>query len=358
MKSLAIISEYNPFHNGHAYQVQQARIKSNAEVVIAIMSGQFTQRGEPALVNKFIRAQMALSNVDLVVELPQFYAVSYADDFAYGAIMTSRLLEVAELSFGCETTDLTMFNDAITTLEQTKPRHLGDSYAKAMAPNNPLFQPNNILAMQYIRNAKLHYNTLQFVPILRTNAYHGTELLDIASATAIRKAIDDRRDFSNSVPTLTHKLLLNAHTTQWNDFFPFLKFEINRLSHAQLRTIYMMTEGLEYRIKKIINDYNDYRSFMAALKTKRYTYTRLQRLMVYILLNITNDDQHPNIEAIRVLAMNETGRQYLKSLNHTHIYTNTNKKNAHHFELEVKASQIYNTITNGVMNEFNTPVIY
>ncbi|TDM03929.1 tRNA(Met) cytidine acetate ligase [Macrococcus carouselicus] len=347
MKSVAIIAEYNPYHNGHQYHARTARAQSEADVVIAIMSGQFTQRGEPAIFDKFRRAESALLDCDLVVELPQFYALSYADDFAAGGIRAAELLRADTLAFGAECEDLSQLT---AELRRDKKVDIssGESYARMMGDSS-LYQPNNILAMQYVRHCQA--NNIELLPIKRVqSAYHDRIITgDIASATAIRAALLKGDDYSQAVPYL----LKPENAVTWDDFFPYLKYTLLTKTPAELRQIYMMTEGLENRLQRAVKAHHDFRSFMAAIKTKRYTYTRLQRLLACTLLNI--QQSHP-VTDLRVLAMNDTGRQYIKGL--PHLHTNINRQNAALFSLEVRATQVYNLVSGVTQNDFNTPVIY
>ncbi|TDM07355.1 nucleotidyltransferase [Macrococcus lamae] len=361
MKSVAIISEYNPFHNGHAYQASLAREMTGAEVVIAIMSGQFMQRGEPALINKFMRAEMALASCDLVIELPQFYALSYANDFAEGGIAVAKLLQATALSFGAEDPDIDKLTEAVTQLNEPHTVDSGKSYAMMMGEGQKdYFSPNNILGMQYVKAAQNNYQELQIFPVKRiSNSYHDTEITGhISSATAIRNAALRQDDIQRVVPHSTANILRNAPLVHWEHFFNILKYKLLTTSEEELKGIYMMTEGLEFRLKKLIVETETFAEFMSLVKTKRYTYTRLQRLMCYVLLNICQAESYPVISAVRVLAMNDAGRRYLKELPRDCYYTETHKKNASQFYLEIKATRLHNLMSGSHMTEFNTPVIY
>lgn len=352
MKSVAIIAEYNPFHNGHRYQIAEAKRRTGADIVIAIMSGQFTQRGEPALISKFHRAEMALEDCDLVVELPQFYALSYADDFAAGGIQCAKMLEADYLSYGIEHAI-----DSNITLTAASSKS-GESYARQVG-STTLDAPNNILAYRYKVSAQELYPELQLCPVERIqNDYHDVRLTGtISSATAIRQAVFDGIHYSEALSSQSADILSSTHPVSWEDYFPLLKYAILTKSHEELKNIYMMTEGLEYRLKKYIRQAEIFKDYMMLLKTKRYTYTRLQRLLCYTLLNIQQCHAYPPIDRLRVLAMNNQGRQYLSALT-DQIVTNTNQKNSGSFELEIKATAIYNLHNKSQLNEFNRPVIY
>lgn len=354
MKAIAIIAEYNPFHNGHLFHINKIKAAFPEHVIIAIMSGQFTQRGEPAFVSKFQRAQMAIHHCDLVVELPQFYAMSYADDFAYGGVSVAHMLQADTLSFGSESNNLQALTHEAMRLDNIEPTRRDIGYAELMSNG---LKSNDILAVQYIRQGA--HTGLSFFPVQRvSNAYLDESLTgEISSATAIRKAYYNAARFQHALPQSSLQYI--AHPLNKDMLFQLLKYRIVSSDLSTLRTIYTMYEGLEYRIKKYIHEAQSYDHLIECLSTKRYTKARIRRLLTYILLNVP--ESKPQIEAIRVLAMNEQGRNYIKqvkTLCPVPIITNINKQNVHYFSLEVKATDVYNILTGQSQTEFNNPVIY
>lgn len=355
MKAVAIIAEYNPFHNGHLFHINKIKSAFPEHIIVAVMSGQFTQRGEPAFVSKFQRAQMAIQHVDLVVELPQFYAMSYADDFAYGGVTVAQMLQTDTLSFGSESNDLKALMHEAMRLDNTEPTQRDRGYAELMSNG---LKSNDILAVQYIRQG-MHCPGLSFYPVQRvSNAYLDEALTgEISSATAIRKAYYDAANFQHALPQSSLQYI--ADPLNKDTLFQLLKYRIVSSDLSTLRTIYTMYEGLEYRIKKYIHDAESYDHLIERLSTKRYTKARIRRLLTYILLNVP--ESKPQIEAIRVLAMNEQGRHYIKHVKSAcpvPIITNINKQNVHYFSLEVKATDVYSILTGQSQTEFNNPVIY
>lgn len=354
MKSIGIICEYNPFHNGHKYQIEQVKKIYPDAIIVSIMSGQFVQRGEPAFLNKFIRTKMALEYVDLVVELPQFYSISYADDFARGGIMMAKMLGLDGLSFGSESGDLTKIDFEITKPTRADIR-TGAAYPKLMSAD---LKSNDILAHAYLKASREIYPDLQLIPVTRINNDYTDEALtgEISSATAIRKNYFNGTSVKETMPNSV--LILNA--VHWEDYFTLLKYRILSMSLQELLEIYTMYEGLENRLKKVISEVRSFDELIERMVSKRYTKSRIQRLLVYILLNIKEKDviRLREIPAVRILGMNNIGRNFIKSIEDVVIVTNVNKESRDHFGLEIKATEIYNLISGSTMTDFNTPVVY
>lgn len=374
MKILALITEYNPFHNGHIYHIEKAKELIQPDVTIAIMSGNFTQRGEMAITDKFTRTKAALQYVDLVAELPLLNAMSFADDFALGGVHTAKVLGATDLVFGSESGnigDLKAAAEQSAHLQHSSEFHnllkQGFSYPRAMSElsnNKLLSQPNDTLGIAYINAIRKLGATIKPETITRSgNNYSDAKLSDTAfsSATSLRSALfkGDLENAAQFMPEDLIKDMMTGHLSSNEDFFNTLKVTILTRSPEELKNIYMMTEGLEHRLKKFVRTARNYDEFLSAVKTKRYTWTRLSRLMIAILLNITNEvmQTHELTKNIRILGMTENGQQYLKTLEDPIIITNVNKKNRSHISHEVTATEVYNTFSNNSRNDFNTPVI-
>lgn len=354
MKSIGIICEYNPFHNGHKYHIEQVKKLYPDAIIVAIMSGQFVQRGEPAFINKFMRTKMALDYVDLVVELPQFYAVSFADDFARGGIMIAKKLGLEGLSFGSESGDLNKIDFEIKSPTREDIR-TGAAYPKLMSAD---LKSNDILAHAYMKATREIYPTLTLIPISRINNNYTDEVLTgtISSATAIRKNYFNDNDIKETMPH--SELIVNA--VRWKDYFMLLKYRMLSMNVLEIQEIYTMYEGLENRLKKVISEVETFDELIEKMVSKRYTRSRIQRLLVYLLLNIKEKDvpRLKEITAVRVLGMNDTGRKLIKSIEDVVIVTNVNSASRDYFGLEIKATEIYNLISGSSMTDFNTPVVY
>ncbi|EHI70239.1 nucleotidyltransferase [Streptococcus ictaluri] len=318
MTITGIIAEFNPFHNGHKYLLEQAK-----GLKIIAMSGNFMQRGEPAIVDKWTRAQMALQNgADLVVELPFLVAVQSADYFAQGAIDLLAELGVDNLTFGTESVlDYNQIGDIyvekfqeMTTFLENQPTHLSyPQKTQAMWEHFTGIQfsgdtPNHILGLAYTKAARK--NGIRLNPIQRQGAgYHSKEkeVAAYASATSIRQHKADK-DFVNAfMPNA--ELLLDSPQVSWDNYFTLLKYQIQ--THADLTQIYQVNEELANRITTNIRHVNTVEELVDKVATKRYTKARVRRLLTYILVNAV---EKPLPQSIHVLGFTQKGRQHLKFL--------------------------------------------
>lgn len=346
MNATGLIVEYNPFHNGHALHAYQSKVETNADVVVAVMSGNFLQRGEPALVSKWSRTKMALAaGVDIVLELPYVYATQQAEIFARGAISILSAIGVNTICFGSESGNINEFHTLHFFIKQQEDKYnlfikealkKGDSYPRALASafkkleNSDkildLSLPNNILGYHYVKAIYEQKSQIKPFTIKREAAqYHDKEVLNqsIASATSIRESLIKQKDDLNSirhvVPRATSKELKNHleaydRFQDWERLFPYLKYKVLTASPSQLTNIYEAEEGLENRISKLISDASSFQELMETLKTKRYTWTRLQRFCLHTLTNTTKQDMSFTKEAcayIRILGMNSKGRRFI-----------------------------------------------
>ena len=375
MKSCGVIVEYNPFHNGHRYHLEKAREESKADVVVAVMSGNFLQRGEPAIIDKWVRAEEALKNgADLVIELPFAYAVQSADYFARGGISSLQHLKVDSLCFGTDiNTDLDyeafglahMNNkEQINNLYQ-EIKNNGQSYPQQMTeiyrqilPNWTLdfSSPNHILGMGYAKENAKYDQPMKLIPIKRMgNDYHDQEVTphQYASATAIRKETlsGNLTELSHVLPENMLKTMEAAELIDWEKAWPLLKYQIITSPVSDLKEIYQMVEGLEYRFKEAATKSSTFDEFVENVKSKRYTWTRIQRLCVYVLVQVKNHDIKSVWENnyIRVLGFNGVGRQFLKERKKeldVPLITNINKKNDSLLNLEINAGRVYSLLLN------------
>ncbi len=348
MNALGLVVEYNPFHNGHLYHLQQSKSITNADVTIGVMSGNFLQRGEPALVDKWSRTAMALkAGIDLIIELPFVHAVQKAEYFAEAAILLLEEIGCKSVCFGSEQGEIEPFIHTYTIIEEnldTVDQRIqyyskeGYSYPKAaslayreLQTRYPamlsLDQPNNILGYQYVSAILKHNLSIEPVTIKRTGSgYHDPILMPgkIASATGIRKELMENRNLdaiSPYVPETTFKLLKDYMIRQrilhnWELYWPFLKVKLITTPPDTLAQIYEMKEGLQNRLIEAAERAGTFAEFMSLIKTKRYTWTRLQRILTYTLLNFTKTEMPQSLfpPYIRVLGFNSAGQQYLKSI--------------------------------------------
>ena len=361
MKAVGIICEYNPFHYGHIYHINQVKKLFPNHVIILVMSGHFLQRGEASLINKWDKTRTALEyGVDLVVELPFPFATQSADIFAYGSISLLKALHVEKLVFGSESGDIekiitlanTQLNNKEYDNEVKKLLDKGLNYPTSLS--KALFNltgitvdtPNDILGLSYVREIIEQKANIEPICIKRTNNYHSTKLdKKISSATSIRVALKKKQDISSYVPKETLKAIKPYHTIE--NYYPFLKFkiltELNDLDMYQT-----VDEGLGARLKKFIVMSKSYEELIENIKTKRYTYQKISRMLVHLLCNFTKDeaDDMRKIKYIRVLGFTSNGQLYLKTYKkqiNLPIITNFTKMNDM-LSLELRAACVYASI--------------
>ena len=347
---LGIIAEYNPFHNGHMYHLQKAKAQSGAQYCICVMSGNFVQRGNTSIVNKWKKAEMALLNgVDLVIELPTIYSVASAEGFSLGAIKLLNNLKIVDaISFGTETSDFAALNNisSIVNEEPMKYKSIlnselkkGLSFPKARENalmlylndnkryDNILNTPNNILAIEYLKALKKIKSTIQPIPVKREKVYYNDNVIvdEFASATAIRKLLKNEEfsEIRKVVPKSTYQIL-KKETELGNVVLDLSRYEkeiiynLRRMTVSEIAELPDVNEGLEHSLKNAANYSNDITNLINIVKTKRYTVTRIQRILICALLGITKRDvgmAKKTEPYIRVLGFNEKGKELISRIN-------------------------------------------
>lgn len=331
MNTIGIIAEYNPFHNGHLYQINRIKEVTGAKNIVVVMSGDFVQRGAPAWTDKYLRTQMALSaGVDFIFELPVSFATASAETFALaGVSLLSSLGFVDGICFGSEYGEIPLLDNIAHFLVQppesfhrqlkelvsqgfsfpaARQRALTEHFKKECIANPTLLSsPNNILAIEYLKAIRLLGSKLAPYTIKRSDlGYHSENLPDIqpsknkvestlASATAIRKeSISINKNFLHRVQTALPKNvfhIMEQNTNRFpiteNDFSSLLYYRLNSLSDDDI-SILDMTPELFHRIENCLADFTDFSSFTVKTKTKQYTYSRVSRVLLHTLLNIYN----------------------------------------------------------------------
>ena len=344
---LGIICEYNPFHNGHLLHLEESKKACNADFTVAVMSGNFTQRGDVALFDKWTRAEMALKNgVDLVIELPSIYATSSAENFAEGAIKILNTLGIVDyISFGSESGDINLLN-TIASILYKEPKELsnlitmqsksGLSYPKARELaistyfrgskkyTEALESPNNVLGIEYLKALKKYKSPIAPITFKRDSVMYNstTPKNGIASATAIRQLLKDNKKIHRLVPFETYELIENKlnnkdFLTDLSAFEKEIIFTLRKMSLEEISKIQDVTEGLENRIKYCANNFNNLKELIENIKSKRYTQTRIQRILVYCLLGITKKDYNISKRTtpyIRVLGFNKHGKKIISAI--------------------------------------------
>lgn len=331
MKATGIIVEYNPFHNGHKLHLTEA--KKKGDLVIGVMSGNFLQRGEPGIFDKWTRANMALeNNIDLVVELPVFYSTQSAEIFSYGAIDILDKLRVDNLVFGSESSDIQRLKK-IAYLQIDKKELIdekikekikkGISYPNAinsvieeLLGEKDILKPNDILGIEYIKAIRKLGSSIEVDLIERRSVgYHDKEIVgDITSATSIREMIKNNNleDIKKVMPIESFETL--GIPTYLENFYFLLRYEILN-NFDELKDISDMEIGLDNRIFEMAVKYSDFHEFYKNLMTKRYTNGRIQRILIHILLKIDKkiiDETRSGITYVKILGFSKLGMRYLK----------------------------------------------
>lgn len=329
MEAVGIICEYNPFHNGHLYHIKCIKKMYPDSVIVLVMGGNFLQRGDVSIINKWDKARLSLMyGVDIVVELPFHFATQSSDIFAHGAISILHHLGVSKVVFGSESNDIKLLSDLadiqINNVDYNKlvQKYLdeGINYPTAMSRalkdlnNKSINKPNDLLALSYIKEIKLNGYDIKPISIKRTNSYHSHDLTHlISSATSIRDAISNNIDISQYVPNKVLDYI--NYDINLEKYFPLLKYkiisDINCLDRYQT-----VDEGLENRIKKVIYGVNSYEDLIFKLKTKRYTYNKIKRMLIHILCGFTKEEaiKYKDNIYIRLLGFNDIGSSYLNDI--------------------------------------------
>ena len=346
MNITGIITEYNPFHNGHLYHLTEAKKNTNCDAVICIMSGNFVQRGGPAIVDKWQRTEMALNNgVDLVIELPTYYAVSSAEFFAKGAVsILNNLGVVNNLFFGSECGDVNKLTTIAKTLvdEDSKLKYIikenlakGETFAKAREKalisylnnedlNEILTSSNNILGIEYIKSILRMNSNIKPFTLKREGSNYNDKILSnsFSSATSIREMLKQKasiESLKDSIPKESYEVLNNLYDDSYpfvfdEDMFKFIKYKL-QTNCINFNNLYEIIEGLENKLLKEISSSNSYEEFILNIKSKRYTYSKISRILTHIYIGLDSDsflniDDTNNLYA-RVLGFNKKGREIL-----------------------------------------------
>ena len=349
-KVVGIIAEYNPFHNGHSYHIQNTKAQTGADFVVAVMTGNFTQRGNTSVINKWEKTKMALNgDTDLVIELPTIYSISSAENFANGAVKILNELGIVDtISFGMEADDISTLNNIAnvlytepfeykTILEQELSK--GNSFPKARSNAlmmylndikryaNILKGSNNILAIEYLKALKKQKSNLVPFGLKREKVYYNsTKIIDeYASSTGIRDLLlhNQLEEARKVIPAKSYSILLNnlRQGTYVLDIIAYndeILYKLRNMTVNQIANLPDVNEGLEYLIKDVSNKTNNLIELINGIKSKRYTQTRIQRILLYALLGITKEDMDMSkkvIPYIRVLGCSEKGKLLLSQIN-------------------------------------------
>ena len=401
MKACGIVAEYNPLHTGHVYQMNKARQISQADCIIVVMSGNFVQRGEPAVIDKYARTRAALkAGADIVIELPVYYALSSAENFARGAVLTLNEMKAASICFGAETDNadrLAKISHAIISESPEYKAILNKALAEGLSYpaarqtalleylpecKNIISGSNNILAIEYIKAILGNNLKMTYYPVLREGAGYNddTDNAEYASAFGIRKMImsgeseklkvyltpDMSEEISNSKNC---PVSLDDFSNIFNHKMLFLKQQcnINHTDFAEKLAEYEdITAELANRFAAAFTGRDNITEFAMKVKSKNIVYSRICRCIMHIILEIkkTMSDLYNNIPYIRLLGFNKTGQQYLgsikKELDVPFITKAADYKNELSFELacsDIYSQAVYEKYEYVMKNELQQNII-
>ncbi len=366
-KVVGIVAEYNPFHNGHLYQINKIREKYKDATIVVVCSSSFTQRGDTSILNKFDKAKVALNNgVNLVVELPYVYSTQSSDIFASAAIKILNYLKVDTICFGTERDSIDEIKKCADT-QLNNPEYdkivkeqldLGINYPTALNKalkkliGIEITEPNDLLALSYLKEIIKNKYNIEIFSIKRTNDFHDINSNEmIVSASNIRNKLINNIDIKDKVPSDVYEILKNIKFN--NKYFEFLKYKIN--SESNLEKYLDVDEGLSSRIRNSIDKSNSLEELIQNIKTKRYTYNKISRMLNHILCSFTKDERNQvkTIEYIRILGFDEGGQRHLNSIKDDIDIKILNKFDTSYkaLEIEKRVSSIYSMIISDIMNK-------
>ncbi len=396
MKICAIICEYNPLHYGHLYHIQKAKELSGCDAIMCIQAGNFTQRGEPAISNKYVRARMALeAGADMVVQIPTAYCCSSAEIFATAGVKIANSFEnVTHLAFGCETENFTLLKE-IAKYFVNEPKEYkeklkkfldqGDSlpvsrqkaieelmkedkveFSEITETLNILTKPNNILAIEYLKALAKTKSTIEPIFTTRSNSDYNSADLNgkDSSATAIRTRLLTKkkiRSIKKLVPPFTYELMKEEideyglpDLDLYNDLCAYV---VKTSSSSDIKNVYDVSEGIENRFINSAQKFKDFNELLLDVKTKRYTYTRLKRIVLRLLLKIDKDIvssiyKMDKLPFIKVLAFNAEKKDLLSTVSantnliirNSNIVKNPNQEYKTLAQIEDRANSVYNML--------------
>lgn len=366
METIGIICEYNPFHNGHLYHINKIKELYPDSLIILVLNGYFLERGEISILSKEAKTKIALANnIDIVLELPVIFGTQSADTFAKYSLKILNNFNVNKIIFGSESNNIDLIKEiANKQLNKDFDEKIkiyldkGINYPTALAKAlniNFDFTPNDLLGISYVKAIiKNNYN-IEPICIKRTSDYHDKISNDyIVSATNIREKIKNNEDISKYIPINIKDFINNIN---YNNYFKLLKYKIN--TDLYLNNYLDVDEGIEYRLKEFVNKSNNIEDFITYIKTKRYTYNKINRMFIHILLNFLKSDNQ-DLEYIKILGFNKKGKKYLNKIkDNLKISTNVNKDSIQ-YKYEIKASIIYDLINNTNTYQYelkNKPII-
>ena len=360
MDVIGIIAEYNPFHNGHIYHINKIKELYPNSLIILVLNGYFLERGEVSTQSVLNKTKLALEHdVDIVIELPFIFGSNSADIFSEASIELLHEMKVNKIIFGSESDDVnklinlakkqldTNYNDSVKQYLE-----LGINYPTALnnALKHDIKTPNDILGLTYIKSILKNNYNIEPITIKRTNDYHDTLSTDnIISATNIRTKLNNEEDISNYLPQNTIEYLNNITN---DSLFNLLKFKI--LTDQDLSIYLDVDEGIEYRILKYINISHNFDELITNIKTKRYTYNKINRMLLHILIGLTKqDNKNTKLDYLKILGFTLNGQVYLNKIKKDITLPTTPPKESIVFKYELKAAYLYEQATKKSLNNYD-----
>lgn len=360
MEVIGIVAEYNPFHNGHLYQIKKIKEEYPDSILVVVISSYITQRGEICLINKWNRCKICLEyNIDIVLELPSVFSMQSADNFAKGAIKILNTLGCTRVVFGSEEDNLNKLKKCAVlqnSYEFTKKLKYymdnGNSYPTSLCKvtsdilGYSVSSPNDLLGISYIKAINEINKNIEVSLIKRTNSYYSDDIKDnITSGSNIRNLLKDGLGITNYIPNYD---LDYINRLDYDLIFNYLKYQI--ICNKDTLDKYLdVNEGIENRILKYLNRSYDIEEFILNIKSKRYTYNKVRRMLAHIVFNYTKDmASYDEINYIRVLGFNNDGKKYLNKIKRdidVRIITGYEKNVSKILDYEITVSEIYNLIT-------------
>ena len=357
MEIIGIIAEYNPFHNGHLYHINKIKEMYPDSLIILVLNGYFLERGNVSILSKEAKTKIALNKqIDIVLELPFAYGTQSADTFAYESIKLLNKFNCTKLVFGSESNDINLLQDIVNKQNDQAYDNLVKAYldqglnyptalAKALKVNEDFFKPNDLLGISYIKAIKETKSNIIPITIKRTNDYHDLTSNDtIVSANNIRQKLANHEDIKTYIPT---GVINDINKINEAYLFNLLKYKI--ITEKDLSIYLDVDEGIDSRIKKVINKANSLDALINLIKTKRYTYNKISRMLIHILVGLTKaDNLKLEDDYLKILGFNEAGMKYIKANKIKEHYKNTLV-----YQYELIASFLYEQISNNQSLSFD-----
>lgn len=370
MHIIGLICEYNPFHNGHIYHIKKIKELYPHSLLILVLNGYFLERGEISILSKEDKTNIALTyGIDLILELPFIFGTQAADIFADTAIKILNQFHVEKLIFGSESNNIEQITSIAkkqlndTSYHQQVKVYLKEglnyptALAKALNQQEFSFLPNDLLGISYMKSILKNNFSMEGMTIKRTNDYKDTiSNEDIVSASNIREKIKRNEDIKKYLPLVSYK---NINSIDEAFLFKLLRYKI--ITDPDLSLYLDVDEGIENRLKEKISISTSLKDYIENIKTKRYTYNKINRMLIHILIGLKKSDAHPPIDYIRILGFNQKGQEYLNKIKDTLTISTIINKNSIIYQYEIVASILYDMLmhTNTLLFEQKKqPIIF